>query len=207
MVISDVCMSFISNKTIFTKHCLTQCISKPPGSVEIHCQRQCREIVRVWWAYWTQLFTRPRQFSQVSGMANNPNFLHCTILRCGNNAASFLTNSHIRHFIAHPWRERYGVSFLVSASDLYFATMTAVPRVISFVILDRRCRHLQILWYIFKRTLAFPQKSVLIPGLWSSKLMLRVTICHWNDFDAYEVCNAKINVSFVVCLTIITVTS
>ena len=40
MVISDVCRLFIPNKTTFTKHCLTQWISKLPVSFEIHCIRQ-----------------------------------------------------------------------------------------------------------------------------------------------------------------------
>ena len=33
-------MTFISNKTTFTKHCLTQWISKLHGSFEILCVRQ-----------------------------------------------------------------------------------------------------------------------------------------------------------------------
>ena len=39
-IISDVYRSFIRNKTIFTMYSLTQWISKPPGSFEIHwvCQ-------------------------------------------------------------------------------------------------------------------------------------------------------------------------
>ena len=40
MVISDVYKSFIPNKTIFIKYCLTQWISKFPGSFEIHWVRQ-----------------------------------------------------------------------------------------------------------------------------------------------------------------------
>ena len=35
-IISDFYMSFIPNKTTFTKYCLTQWISKLPGSFEIH---------------------------------------------------------------------------------------------------------------------------------------------------------------------------
>ena len=40
MVISDVYRSFLRNKTIFIKFCLTQWISKLPGSFEIHWVRQ-----------------------------------------------------------------------------------------------------------------------------------------------------------------------
>ena len=40
MVISDVYRSFIQNKTMFTKYCLTQWISKLQGSFEIHWVRQ-----------------------------------------------------------------------------------------------------------------------------------------------------------------------
>ena len=39
-VISNVYMSFIPNKTTFTKNCLTQWISKLPGSFEIHWAKQ-----------------------------------------------------------------------------------------------------------------------------------------------------------------------
>ena len=39
-VISDVCRSFISNKTAFAKYCLTQWISKLPGNFDIHAVRQ-----------------------------------------------------------------------------------------------------------------------------------------------------------------------
>ena len=36
LVISDVNWSFIQNTTTFTKYCLSQKISKLPGSFEIH---------------------------------------------------------------------------------------------------------------------------------------------------------------------------
>ena len=40
IVISDIYKSFIPNKTTFTQYCLSQCISKLPGSFEIHWVRQ-----------------------------------------------------------------------------------------------------------------------------------------------------------------------
>ena len=40
MVILDVYRSFVPNKPTFTKYCLTQWISKVPGSYEIHWVRQ-----------------------------------------------------------------------------------------------------------------------------------------------------------------------
>ena len=43
--LSDVCRSFIPNKTAFTKYCRTQWISKFLGSFEIHWVRQYMYLV------------------------------------------------------------------------------------------------------------------------------------------------------------------
>ena len=47
-VISDDYRSFISYKTIFIKYCLTQWISKLPGSFEVHRVRQYLVNFTVW---------------------------------------------------------------------------------------------------------------------------------------------------------------
>ena len=72
MLISDVYRSFIPNKTTFTKHCLTQWISKFPGSFEIHWVRQY--LVNFTGVVGIVSATKPSQFSQVAGMAHGPVF-------------------------------------------------------------------------------------------------------------------------------------
>ena len=70
VVISDVYRSRIPNKTTFTKYCLTQWISRHPGCLKIHRVRPYRVNFSGLVGILNELFTRPSQFSQVSGMAN-----------------------------------------------------------------------------------------------------------------------------------------
>ena len=72
MIISALNRLFIRNRYIFTKYCLTQWISKLLGTFEIHWVRQFP-------GGQTQWFIKPGQFSQVSDMANCPNFYHCVL--------------------------------------------------------------------------------------------------------------------------------
>ena len=62
----------------FTTYCLTQRISKLPGSFEIHWVRQYLVNFTALVGIVMQLFTRPSQFSQFSGTADCPYFQHCT---------------------------------------------------------------------------------------------------------------------------------
>ena len=70
-VISDVYRSFIQNKTTFTKYYFTQWISKLPaaGSFEIHRVRQYLiNFMGLAGKVKATVYTRPSQFSEVSGM-------------------------------------------------------------------------------------------------------------------------------------------
>ena len=76
-VISYVYRSFIRNKTTFTKHCLTQWLSKLWNPLSKAVPDKCNGFGRHGkHKVYNTRFTRSSQFSHVSGMANCPNFQH-----------------------------------------------------------------------------------------------------------------------------------